>query len=412
MNMIEFNKVSKKFKRGEKLTSLRDAIPNLFRKAVLAGNGDELKEEEFWAVRDVDFAVKKGEVVGIIGPNGAGKSTILKLLAGIMNPTKGRLKVSGRLSALIEVTAGFHTELTGRENTYLNGTIMGMNKKEIDKKFDQILEFSGIGEFIDTPVKRYSSGMQSRLGFSVAAFMDSDILLVDEVLSVGDTAFQAKCAQKMRELITSGTTIALVSHNLALIQSICKRVILLDKGRVIKEGNPVDVIQFYQESISKHQEEDFRKTISADDYKVKVNRETSVKINNINLYGDRDEYKDVFAFGETMSIGIELEAKEKIEDPVIILDIIRHDGIVCCSLSSRDGGFSIKSLDETAIININPGKINLAPGIYAVKVSVWDKGMLHVYATAKKDIFRVESQKIVNYDAIFLPAAKWTENKL
>ncbi|TAN61932.1 ABC transporter ATP-binding protein [bacterium] len=408
MNMIEFNNVSKKFKRGEKLTSLRDVIPNFFRKALSTNNGNDLKEEEFWALQEVNFTVEKGENVGIMGPNGAGKSTILKLLAGIMKPNKGQLKVSGRLSALIEVTAGFHTELTGRENTYLNGTIMGMNKKEIDKKFDQIVEFSGIREFIDTPVKRYSSGMQSRLGFSVAAFMDSDILLVDEVLSVGDTAFQAKCAQKMRELINSGTTIVLVSHNLALIQSICKRVILIDKGRVLKEGDPVDVIQFYQESISKRQEAETRETFSPDEYKVKVNREELIEVVNISMHGEQHEYKDVFAFGETMSIGIELKSREKTEEPIIILDIMRHDGVVCCSINSKEDAFIISNLGETGKINIDLGKINLAPGIYLVKVSVWDKEMIHVYTTAKKDIFRIETGKFVNSEAIFLPKARWS----
>ena len=197
MNIIEFNHVWKKFKKGEKFNSLRDAIPNLFRSF---SNGNSLEKQEFWALQDVSFQITKGEVLGIIGPNGAGKSTILKLLSRIMKPNKGEMKINGRLSALIEITAGFHPELTGRENAYLNGTILGMRKKEIDAKFDDIVEFSGLREFIDTPVKRYSSGMYSRLGFSVAANMDPDILLVDEVLSVGDIAFQAKCAQKMREL--------------------------------------------------------------------------------------------------------------------------------------------------------------------------------------------------------------------
>lgn len=406
MNMIEFNHVWKKFQRGEQLTSLRDAIPSLFKKA-LSVNGNMLKKEEFWALEDVNFSVKKGEVIGIIGPNGAGKSTILKLLAGIMNPNKGQLKVSGRLSALIEVTAGFHSELTGRENTYLNGTIMGMTKKEIESKFDQILQFSGIGEFIDTPVKRYSSGMQSRLGFSVAAFMDSDILLVDEVLSVGDIAFQAKCAQKMRELINSGTTIVLVSHNLALIQSICKRVILLEKGTILKEGGPVEVIPFYQDLVYKNQEEGLKNEISSDNYRVKVNRETSVKIIGVYLYDGQYKSKDVLAFGESISIAIELESKEKIDNPIFTLDIIRHDGIVCCSSNSKDDGFIISSLNGMGTINIDLGNINLAPGTYLIKASIWDREMIHEYATARKDIFRIKSKEFVSHNAIFLPKIKW-----
>src|SRR3989338_5611288 len=236
MNVIEFENVWKKFKKGEKFNSLRDSIPAFFKS--LAGNksDDILAEKEFWAVKGVSFNVKKADVIGIMGPNGAGKSTILKLLSRIIIPNKGAMRINGRLSALIEVTAGFHPELTGRENIYLNGTILGMKKREIDQKFDEIVEFSGISEFIDTPVKRYSSGMYSRLGFSVAAHVNPDVLLVDEVLSVGDIAFRAKCAQKMRELLKSGATIVLVSHQLSLIQNLCKRVILLDQGEIIMDG--------------------------------------------------------------------------------------------------------------------------------------------------------------------------------
>src|SRR5581483_6394239 len=197
---IEFENVSKKFKRGEKFDSLRDLIPALAKK-LRSGKKDspsELKEREFWALRDVSFQVKKGEALGIIGSNGAGKSTVLKILSGIIRPTNGHYRINVRLSALIEVGAGFHPDLSGRENVFLNGAILGMTPKEISTRFDEIVDFSGLTEFIDTPVKRYSSGMYARLGFSVAIHMKPDVLLVDEVLSVGDMAFQAKCQQKMQ----------------------------------------------------------------------------------------------------------------------------------------------------------------------------------------------------------------------
>jgi len=274
MNTIEFNNVWKKFKKGEKFNSLRDTIPNFFKGLFLKNDNSigTLEDKEFWAVKDVNFHIKKGEVVGIIGPNGAGKSTVLKILSGIHIPNKGDMRIYGRLSALIEVTAGFHPELTGRENVYLNGTILGMKKKEIDER----LEFSGIREFIDTPVKRYSSGMFSRLGFSVAAHINPDVLLVDEVLSVGDIAFQAKCAQKMRELLKSNVTIVIVSHNLPLIQNLCQRVILINKGEVTKEGSPNEVIPFYENIVFQQTEEELKRKLINADFKVKVKDQSQV----------------------------------------------------------------------------------------------------------------------------------------
>lgn len=250
MNVIEFQNVWKKFRRGEKVNSLREALP-LFFGNMVKNNGQQLRTDEFWALQNVSFEVKKGDILGIIGPNGAGKSTILKLLSRIMVPNKGAMNIKGRLSALIEITAGFHPDLTGRENLYLNGAILGMNKKEIDKKFDKIIDFSGLNEFIDTPVKRYSSGMAARLGFSVAAHMDPDILLVDEVLSVGDMDFQAKSAQKMRELLNSGATIVFISHNLPLVQNLCRRLILLEKGMILKDGKPEEIIPYYEALVNK-----------------------------------------------------------------------------------------------------------------------------------------------------------------
>jgi lipopolysaccharide transport system ATP-binding protein len=401
--MIEFNKVWKKFKKGEQIISLRDAIPNFFRKAI--GNG--LEKQEFWALQDVSFKVKKGEVVGIIGSNGAGKSTILKLLAGIMKPNRGDLKVTGRLSALIEVTAGFHPELTGRENTYLNGTIMGMTKKEIDSKFERILEFSGVREFIDTPVKRYSSGMCSRLGFSVAAHMDPDILLVDEVLSVGDIGFQAKCAQKMRELLQSGTTIILVSHNLTLIESLSKRVILIDKGFVLKEGAPDEVIPFYQDIMHKIQEEDFKQEKTSTEYKVSLKPDTLVNITDVTLCDSGYNQKENFRFGEPISIKVIYETKEMISNPIFHLKIIRSDNVLCCSSSSKDNGINMERINGRGLININLGNINLAPGIYKAEITIWDKEVLHLLGFEKENIFRIHSDEINNMNVVFLPKVDW-----
>mgnify|MGYP001585979743 CR=1 FL=1 len=406
--VIEFNQVWKKFRKGEKFNSLRDMIPNLFRSPILRNKTNGLEKEEFWVLKDVNFEVKKGDVVGIIGPNGAGKSTILKLLSGIMAPNRGGIIIKGKLSALIEVAAGFHDELTGRENVYLNGTILGMRKKEIDSKFDEIVEFSGLSDFIDTPVKRYSSGMHARLGFSVAAHMDPDILVVDEVLAVGDMAFQAKCANKMRQLFNSGATIVLVSHNLLLIQNLCKRVILLNQGQILREGTSEEIIPYYQNLVYGKTAEELKKKLAMSDYMIRVRGEILVKISNVLIHDGKDNRKESFNTGEEISIRVEYEAKEKIENPIFSLDIIRADQVLCCSSNTKDDGVSLPSIQGKGLIEINLGRINLAPGIYVAKISLWDSDMIHSYSMRRKEIFRIEQTKFDKLaPGVFLPQIMW-----
>jgi lipopolysaccharide transport system ATP-binding protein len=242
---VEMDHAYKKFRRGELYDSLRDLLPALAGRLLRKSGRTELGSREFWAVRDVSFEVKRGEAFGVIGANGAGKSTILKLLSGIMEPTRGALVVRGRLSALIEVSAGFHPDLTGRENVFLNGAILGMTRREIARRFDEIVAFSGLDDFIDTPVKRYSSGMFARLGFSVAAHVDPDILIVDEVLSVGDFVFQQKCVERMTSIMRRGATVIFVSHNLRAVAELCARVLLMERGQAAAIGAPDEVIRTY-----------------------------------------------------------------------------------------------------------------------------------------------------------------------
>ena len=243
---VQIDSLWKKFRKGERQDSLRDLIPAAIKRMTsgpkLAG---ELRDDDFWALKDVSFSVERGAALGIIGHNGAGKSTLLKIMTRLLRPTRGSYITRGRIGALIEVTAGFHQDLTGRENIFLNGAIIGMRKADIARRFDAIVEFSGIGDFIDTPVKRYSSGMNARLGFSIAAHLDPEILIVDEVLSVGDYTFQGKCVQWMQDTLKSGTTVIFVSHNMDAVLSLCDRAVLLNHGEVKAFGRTADVVAEY-----------------------------------------------------------------------------------------------------------------------------------------------------------------------
>lgn len=252
--VIDVRNLGKMYRIGalqERSDTLRDAITdgtrNMFRRNLNPGG-----TEEFWAVRDVNFQVERGEVLGIIGRNGAGKSTLLKLLSRITTPTEGEIRVRGRVGTLLEVGTGFHPELSGRENIYMNGAILGMTRQEINSKFDEIVTFSEIEKFIDTPVKRYSSGMYIRLAFSVAAHLESDILLVDEVLAVGDVAFQRKCLGKMDDIAEGGRTVVFVSHNMATIQSMCKRGIVMDAGQIAYNGDIDSAVETYLTMVEEH----------------------------------------------------------------------------------------------------------------------------------------------------------------
>jgi lipopolysaccharide transport system ATP-binding protein len=234
---------------GHRYVALRDVLVERFNRLIRTSPSVRPSSEDFWALKDVSFEVKQGEVVGIIGRNGAGKSTLLKILSRVTEPTAGRIRLKGRVSSLLEVGTGFHPELTGRENIYLNGTILGMTKKEIDRKFDAIVAFSGVEKFLDVPVKRFSSGMQVRLAFSVAAHLEPEVLVIDEVLAVGDAGFQRKCLGKMQDVAAEGRTVLFVSHDLAAVEKLCSRAILMDAGRCQTDGPVSETITRYQSAM-------------------------------------------------------------------------------------------------------------------------------------------------------------------
>jgi ABC-type polysaccharide/polyol phosphate transport system ATPase subunit len=291
---VRADHIYKRFRKGEIYNSLRDLIPTLtgrlFRQQELSRKDDR----DFWALQDLSFEVKRGEAFGIVGENGAGKSTALKILSRIMRPSKGEMVVNGRLSALIEVTAGFHPDLTGRENIFLHGAILGMSRREIQSKLEQIIDFSGIEEFIDTPVKRYSTGMFARLGFSVAAHVDPEVLIVDEVLSVGDYLFQAKCVERMREVIRKGSTVLFVSHNLKNISEFCDRCLMLEKGRTVAIGPAQEVVSTYLQRPRK--------------YLTKDGAASEVAISKARIRGE-DGQSGRFKSGDTVWLDLEVTAR-------------------------------------------------------------------------------------------------------
>jgi len=300
---LRMEHVYKKFRKGETYNSLRDLLPALTGKMFHGQELDTGERREFWALQDISFEVKRGEALGIIGRNGAGKSTALKILSRIMKPTKGEMIVNGRLSALIEVAAGFHPDLSGLENIYLHGTILGMTRREIQTKLDQIIAFSGIEEFIDTPVKRYSSGMYARLGFSVAAHVDPEVMIVDEVLSVGDYVFQQRCLERIKTVIKSGTTVLFVSHDLKAVTEICPRAMLLEHGKVLTIDRTDVAVRKYL-SLSKD-------TFVTDE-------KSSVYISNVRIR-DRAGEQSKFDSGQTAWIDVEVIAREATEKLSVVI---------------------------------------------------------------------------------------------
>ena len=256
MTVIEAQNVSKRYiidhKKGNaKSNTFREVITDTFRNIFTKSENDDVEHEDFWALRDVSFKIEQGDRVGVVGSNGAGKSTLLKVLSRITEPTEGKITIKGRVASLLEVGTGFHPELSGRENIFLNGAILGMKRDEIKKHFDAIVDFAGVEKFLDTPVKRYSSGMYVRLGFAISAHLEPEIMIVDEVLAVGDADFQRKCLGKMKDASTSGRTILFVSHNLTAVQGLCNKAMYMQKGQLIQMGETNLIMSNYLSQIQK-----------------------------------------------------------------------------------------------------------------------------------------------------------------
>lgn len=348
---IVFDSVWKKFHRGEMHDSLRELIPATLRRMTGRGpRAEDLQDGDFWAVKDLSFEVQPGQTLGIIGPNGSGKSTTLKLLTRIYQPTRGFCELRGRVGCLIEVSAGFHGDLTGRENVYLQGAIMGMRTKEIQRKFDEIVEFSGIADFIETPVKRYSSGMNARLGFAIAAHLEPDVLIIDEVLAVGDLAFQEKAFGRMRDLARSGIPVVMVSHQLERIADLCTDAIFLRKGEIAARGSAGEVIAAY---------------VKQNEVERAVTETGVVHFESAELLQDGD-----IVSGQRVRLRVTGRIAEPVPDsvePVQIRFRSLRNGNVMYHTGSRRLGFKLTAPGAFDLqIEL---QCNVAPGSYAIEVA-------------------------------------------
>jgi lipopolysaccharide transport system ATP-binding protein len=345
----------------QKETQLRDQLVRLLSAPFRRRNPPEL----LWALRDVSFKIDQGEVVGIIGRNGAGKSTLLKILSKITYPTSGQVRARGRVAALLEVGAGFHEELTGRENIYLNGSIMGMKKKEVDAKLEAIVDFSGVARFIDTPIKRYSSGMRSRLGFAVAAHLDPDVLVVDEVLAVGDAAFQKKCINAMQDLRGGGRTVLFVSHNMAAVENLCTRGIWIADGQVRLDGPTRSVIEAYMATFSSSSD-------AASELTGVDGRRGSgeIRFTRVEFLSPAGELQTVNRAGTDLVIRLHYRAQEPIERPSFGINLSTDLGTLITDTSTWLHGLDIPLVPAgNGYVDLEIESLNLLPGRY--QLSMW-----------------------------------------
>ena len=358
MSAIRCQNLSKRYRIGspDRYRTLRDTITTTalspFRRLKENGHG------YIWALDDVSFEIQRGEIVGVIGLNGAGKSTLLKVLSRITAPTRGHAEIHGRVGSLLEVGTGFHPELTGRENIYLNGAILGMRKSEIDRKFDEIVAFAEVEKFLDTPVKRYSSGMYVRLAFGVAAHLETEVLLVDEVLAVGDAQFQKKCFEKMREIGTQGRTILFVSHNMSAVRSICRQALIVEKGAIVAQGEIDQTVDQYLSRINAAQSSS--ETVETNSFSV-----TSVDVTSV--------VGPVIKTFDPVQVKVQFVPKIEIHDPGLYVSILTPDGRRLTGLDLKDFTTTASlRAGEPAALGFTIESLPLLPGAYQLEIHLKD----------------------------------------
>lgn len=410
---IKVDHVSKKYCKSLK-SSMLYGMSDIVRNSLgLGSHSERLRNGEFWAVDDISFELKKGETLGIIGSNGSGKTTLLKMLNGIFWPDRGKITIKGKVGGLIEVGAGFHPLLTGRENIYLNGAILGLDKKEIDKKFNDIVAFADIGDFLDSPVKTYSSGMYVRLGFAVAVHCEPDILLVDEVLAVGDGAFRNKCFQRLNEIKREkNVAIVFVSHELFTVEKFCDNCILINHGIIKSMGETKKVIQDYQYIITQSIQKGIVNVTSDSIYCTK-----DVEITNLKFLDNNSKQTTDFSFGENLCIRVEYKTQHSINEPIFQISLFNADGIKISTFGTHLDEIKTNSIQGEGHIDCWFDNIPILPDKFYVNVSIYDKNHLirHDYwrGIEKNSYFQVRpnniSAKTGEYKAICHFNPRWVQ---
>ena len=400
--VVSFQNVSKKFRFSKETPQ---SILEIFISAFSRKSKREKDEGDLWAVNDVSFDIYPGQAFGIVGRNGSGKSTILKLITRILRPTKGRIVVNGRMSALLELGAGFHQDLTGRENVYLNASLLGLTEEETSAKFDDILAFSELGEFIDMPVKHYSSGMYMRLGFSVAIHVEPDILIVDEILAVGDQPFQTKCIDAIMDMKRKGITIIFVSHDINLMKRLCTHILWVDKG-VMQAIGPSDEVSMRYVEYSTMREG--QQLLSTDFERFGTGEIEITKVRILN--GDGTETAN-FVTGDSMSIEMEYIAHQTIPNPEFGLAIFRQDGVHINGPNTRLANVDLGDVQGSGIVRYEVEHLPLLPARYQLTVAVHDGRFPHCYDYHKEAYsFRINSGGTEETDGVVELRARWTNS--
>ncbi len=398
---IHASGLGKLYQRGSRSSqhdSFRDLLKDAAARLIRVKDQGHAAKHAFWALQDASFDIARGENVGIIGLNGAGKSTLLKILSRITTPTTGSARIVGRMGALLEVGTGFHQELTGRENIFLYGSILGMSRGEVSRKFDAIVEFSEIANFIDTPVKRYSSGMYVRLAFAVAAHLDPDILLLDEVLAVGDFTFQRKCLAFARQLEQKGATILFVSHNMFSIKSMCERVIYLRRGQVVFDGATDEGLKLYENDNRLANAPWFHQEAGS----------PRVEITDVELIGDDGERKSLFDFGERMTVRVGYNASQSVEAPNFLISIVRSDDVLCCNFSSAADGIVLPKIEGQGQIEMQMPALKLVADMYTVLIVVRERSFSRIVCAQTGATFHMRHPVFeANAFGVFHESGEW-----